>query len=67
MIKWTKLSSGEYESKDERFHIERKYERGFGNLWILTDNEIEDYYKSMFRENTLLACKGKAEALLAET
>ena len=64
MIKWTKLDSGEYESKDERFHIERKYVRGEGNIWILTDTDIDDYFKSMFHEKTLLDCKMRAEDLL---
>ena len=66
MIKWKRLSAGEYESEDKRFWILQTYDRVYGEHWILHDNTISDYYKRQYHENTLKECKAKAEVLTSK-
>lgn len=63
MIKWKRLDAGEYESEDKRFYILQGYDRIYGNHWVLHDNNIPDYYKQQYHENSLRECKAKAEVL----
>lgn len=64
MIKWKKIEAGEYRSDDERFHIIKTWDRIYGNHWKLLDSSVVDYYKGVYDEQTLSACKAKAEAIL---
>ena len=52
MIKWKRIEAGEYESEDERFHIEKAWNRIYGNHWELWDREEPDCYKRSFRKPT---------------
>ena len=63
MIKWKRLSAGEYESSDGRFYILKGYDRIYGDHWVLHDRNEPDYYKGRYDEQTLLECKLKAEVL----
>jgi len=63
MIEWKRIEAGEYESKDGRFHILKTWDRIYGNHWQLLDRNANDYYKSLYHENSLLDCKLKAEAI----
>ena len=47
-IKWIKLNSGEYESKDGRFHILRTYDVVYGNHWFLSDSNKTDNYRGEY-------------------
>ena len=64
MIKWKKIEAGDYESDDERFHVLKTWDRIYGDHWILRDRKIDDYYKGLYHENTLINCKLRAEQLL---
>ena len=64
MIKWTKIEAGEYESEDKRFHIEKTWNRIYGNHWELLDREEPDHYKGIYNEESLIAAKLKAEMLM---
>lgn len=64
MINWKRIEAGEYESADKRFKIIKTYNRIYGDHWRLRDTTVEDYYKGIYIENTLLECKLKAEAIL---
>lgn len=66
MIEWIKLDTGEYESKDGRFHALRSYDRIYGNHWELHDRTESDYYKGLYHEETLRMYKAMAETLLCE-
>ena len=63
MIKWTKIEAGEYESEDKRFHIEKTWNRIYGDHWELLDREEPDHYKGIYNEESLSACKLKAEMI----
>ena len=64
MIRWKRIEAGEYESEDERFHIEKTWNRIYGNHWELWDREEPDRYKGIYNEESLIACKLKAEMLM---
>ncbi len=64
MIKWKKIEAGEYDSLDERFHIIKAYDRIYGDHWVLYDRNEKDPFKGKYDEETLLACKNKAETLI---
>lgn len=64
MIKWKRLEAGEYESADQRFYICKTWDRVYGNHWQLRDKSETDYYKGLYHESSLMACKLKAEALV---
>ena len=64
MIEWKRIEAGEYESKDGRFHILKTWDRVYGNHWVLQDRRVEDWYKGRYDEDTLLACKLRAEGIV---
>ena len=66
MIKWIRLSSGEYESQDKRFYIIKTYDRIYKDHWKLMDRNEKDKAKSIWHQNTLLECKMAAEEILLE-
>ena len=66
MIKWKKIEAGEYESEDKRFAIHKTWDRIYGNHWVLRDKSVDDYYKGLYNENTLLDCKLKAEGIIGQ-
>ena len=63
MIKWKRIEAGEYKSEDGRFHIIKTWNRVYGDHWRLLDRNVDDYYKGLYCEKTLLECKLKAEAI----
>lgn len=63
MIKWKRIEPGEYESEDGRFHIIKTWDN-LWNHWVLSDRNVDEPYKGLYYENTLLDCKLKAEQLL---
>ena len=64
MLKWEKIAAGEYESSDGRFYITKSWDRIYGNHWELQDKNVFDKYKGLYYENTLLACKVRAENII---
>ena len=63
MITWKRIEAGEYVSEDGRFYILKTWDRLYGNHWQLRDRSVEDRYKGLYHENSLIDCKLKAEAL----
>lgn len=62
-IKWIKLNSGEYESKDGRFHILRTYDAVYGNHWFLSDSNKTDNYRGEYHLDSLKFCKNTAQKI----
>ena len=60
-LEWKKLDAGEYESRDGRFYILKTWDRLNGDHWQLTDNTVEDYYKSHTACDSLKHAKHVAE------
>ena len=60
-LEWKKLDAGEYESSDGRFYILKTWDRLNGNHWQLSDNTVEDYYKSHTACDSLKHAKHVAE------
>jgi hypothetical protein len=66
MLEWKKLDAGDYETKDQRFHAIKAYDRIYGNHWELHDRNEPDFYKGKYDEHSLSDCKLRAETILKE-
>lgn len=54
MLKWIKISAGEYKSENGRWHIVTAYDRVYGDHWRLTDLNDD---RNKYFEQTLKECK----------
>lgn len=61
-MKWKKVEAGRYKSEDGRFSARSKWDRCYGNHWVLYDKNDPTYEKQgIFIGSTLAKCKDYAE------
>lgn len=61
-MEWERIESGEYWSKDERFHIIKAWDRIYNAHWRLYDKNNNKQYPC----DSLKACKQQAEEIVAK-